>query len=119
MLAVLLQIETVPATGGNAVDFTWLFVKMLLVLGIVTVGAILILKYAVPHVGVMKRFQQGRYFRVLGRYLLEPRKALYVVSVGKRYLVLGVADHAINLLGELTEDEVLKAEERGAGARDA
>ena len=105
MLALLAQIETVPATGETAVDFTWLFVKMLLVLGIVTVGAVLILKYAVPHIGVMKRFQQGRYFTVLGRYLLEPRKSLYLVNIGKRYLVIGVADHGISLVTEISEEE--------------
>jgi flagellar biosynthetic protein FliO len=118
MLGLLLQIETVPATGESAVDFTWLFVKMLLVLGIVTVSAILLLKYAVPHIGVMKRFQQGRYFTVLGRYLLEPRKALYLVNVGKRYLVIGVSDHAISLISEISEEEALKAREQGLGTRD-
>lgn len=105
MLSLMLQIETVPPTGATAVDFTWLFVKMLLILGIVSVAAVLILKYAVPHIGVMKRFQQGRYFTVLGRYLLEPRKALYLVNVGKRYLVIGVADHGINLITEISEEE--------------
>lgn len=105
MLSILLQITTAPATNSSAIDFTWLFVKMLLVLGIVTVAAILILKYAVPHIGVMKRFQQGGYFRVLGRYMLEPKKSLYVVHVGKRYLVLGTSENGISLVTELSKEE--------------
>ena len=108
MLLLLAQIETVPATGSTAVDFSWLFIKMLLALGIVSVAAVLILKYAVPRIGAMKRFQQGRYFAVLGRYQLEPHKALYVVSVGGRYLVLGASDHAINLVAELSESEAMQ-----------
>ena len=115
MFALLAQIETVAPSSATAVDFTWLFVKMLLVLGIVTIGAILLLKYAVPHIGVMKRFQQGRYFTVLGRYLLEPRKSLYLVNVGKRYLVIGVSDHAISLVSEISEEEARKGRETEAG----
>lgn len=111
MLALLLQIETVAPTPATAVDFTWLFVKMLLVLGIVSVGAVLVLKYAVPRMGLMKRFQQGRYFTVLGRYLLEPGKALYLVNIGKRYLVIGVANNGINLITEISEEEAVKGRE--------
>ena len=108
MIGILGQLETVAPTGDTAVDFTWLFIKMLLVLGIVTVGAVLVLKYAVPRIGAMKRFQQGRCFSVIGRYVLEPGRSLFLVSVGKRYLVLGVSDHAINLLGEVSEEEALR-----------
>lgn len=115
MLLLFLQIDTVPATSSSTVDFTWLFIKMLLVLGIVSVSAVLILKYAVPHLGVMKRFQQGRYFTVLGRYVLEPRKALYLVNVGKRYLVIGTADHAISLITEISEEEAKNSQSLKVG----
>lgn len=111
----LLQIQTTQATQASAVDFTWLFIKMLLGLGIVTVAAILILKYAVPHINVMKKFQQGKYFTVLGRYALEPRKSLYLVNIGKRYLVIGVSDHGINLVTEVEEEETLKSGTRDSG----
>ncbi len=113
ILCVLAEIQTVPVTSDNAVDFTWLFLKMILVLGIVSILAVLILKYAVPHLGLMKRFQKGNYFNVLGRYQLEPRRALYLVEVGGRYLVLGVADHGVNLITEISEKEALE----GAGGK--
>ena len=108
ILVLLQQVPTAPATGETAVDFTWLFIKMLLVLGIVTVLAILILKYAVPHIGMVKRFQRGKYFRVRGRYVLEPRRSLYLIEVGGRYLVIGVADHGINLITEISAEEAEK-----------
>lgn len=110
MLQVLLQIATTEPTQGNAVDFTWLFVKMLLVLGIVTVAAILILKYAVPRIGIMKRFHHGKHFRVMGRHVLEPGKSLYLVHTGDKYLVLGVAENGISLITELAEKDVLKTD---------
>ncbi len=106
MVLLLAQVNTVPPTGEGAIDFTWLFLKMLLILGIVCVGAVLILKYGVPRTRIMQRFQQGGYFQVLGRHVLEHGRSLYLVHVGKRYLVIGVADHGINLVTELTKEEV-------------
>jgi flagellar protein FliO/FliZ len=99
------DIPTEAATPGAAVDFTWLFVKMLLVLCIVCILAILFLKYVMPRTGLVRNMQKGRYFTVLGRYQLEPRKALYMVEVGGRYLVIGCADHGINLVTELSEEQ--------------
>ena len=106
MLSMLLQVQSAAATPAGVGDFSWLFLKMLIALGIVSVLAVLILKYAVPHIGVMKRFQRGKYFKVLGRFALEPKRSLYLVHVGEKYLVLGVADSAINLITELSAAEV-------------
>jgi len=106
MIALMGAIPTEPATAASAVDFTWLFVKMLFVLAIVSILALLILKYAVPRFGFLKPFhQRGRYFTVLGRYSLEPKKSLYLVNIGKRYLVIGTADHGISLITEITKEE--------------
>jgi len=103
---ILTAIPTEPASPENAVDFTWLFIKMLLVLVIICILAVLILKYVVPRTGLMRAGQKGRYFTVLGRYQLEVRKALYLVEVGGRYLVIGSAEHGITKVAELTEKEV-------------
>jgi len=105
LLMLIAAIPTEPATSSTAVDFTWLFIKMLLVLAIVSIVAVLVLKYAVPHFGILKPFQKGQYFTVLGRYVLEPKRSLYLVNVGKRYLVIGVADSGINLVTEISKEE--------------
>jgi flagellar biosynthetic protein FliO len=106
VLNILNAIPTEAATSSSAVDFTWLFVKMLLVLAIVSIFAVLLLKYAVPRFGFFKPFhQKGRYFTVLGRYALEPKKSLYLVNIGKRYLVIGTADHGISLITEISKEE--------------
>jgi flagellar biosynthetic protein FliO len=105
ILTLLAAIPTETVSPATAVDFSWLFIKMLLVLAIVSIVAILILKYAVPHFGLLKPFQKGRYFTVLGRFVLEPKKSLYVVNIGKRYLVIGVADSGINLVTEISKED--------------
>lgn len=93
----------------GAIDFTWLAVKMLLALGIVTILAILIMKYAVPRTGIWKRLQHNKYFHVLGRHVIEPKKSLYLVHVGERYLVIGVSDSGISLITELSKAEAEKS----------
>ena len=100
------KVETVPATSESAVDFTWLFIKMLFVLGAVTVLAILILKYGIPRTAFYKRLARGSLFRVIARQNVSPRKALYLVETFGKYMLLGVTDHAITPVLELTKEEV-------------
>lgn len=117
MIGILLSaaISTEAATPATAVDFTWLFIKMVLVLSIVCISAILILKYVMPRTGLLRTVQKGRYFKVMGRYQLESRKALYLVEVGGRYFVIGSADHGINLITELSREEAESSASRGGG----
>ena len=106
MLAALAPDAAVVAVqSGNTVDFTWLFVKMILALTIVIVLAMLFLRYGLPRLGLAQRFQQGRFFTMLRRQGIEPRKSLGLVQVGSRYFVIGIADHAITPIAELTETE--------------
>jgi flagellar biosynthetic protein FliO len=117
MIAILLTsaIAIEEATPEGAVDFTWLFIKMLLVLVIVCVSAIIFLKYVLPQLGIARGGHKGRFFKVHGRYQLEPRKSLYVVEVGGRYLVIGCADHGIKLITELSPEEAMG--DRGSKAK--
>ncbi len=113
MMLLLLQIPTAAPTGENAVDFTWLFIRMLLMLGIVSVLAILVLKYVAPRIGLIKKFQQGKYFTILGRHPLGQKTSLYLVEVGGRYFVIGAGEHGINTIAELSKDEAMKHKEDG------
>jgi len=109
MISLLLTsaVATEMATPEGAVDFTWLFVKMVGLLVVVCVLAIIFLKYVLPRLGVTRGGQRGRFFKVHGRYQLEARKSLYVVEVGGRYLVIGCADHGIKLITELSPEEAM------------
>jgi flagellar biosynthetic protein FliO len=104
------KIEMVPATSESTIDFTWLFIKMLFVLGAVTILAIFILKYGVPRTAFYKRMTKGSLFRTITRQNIEPRKAIYLVEVGNKHMLLGVTDHAITPILELSADEVAKLE---------
>ena len=122
ILTTLSAIETTPATPQSAVDFTWLFIKMIFILGFVSVLAVLLLKYGIPRTAFYRRLQQGTLFNIKARQGIEPRKSLYLIEMGKRYIVLGVTDHAINPIAELTEDEVAllngSGKKRASGSRD-
>ena len=87
-----------------APDYTWMFLKMLFALGVVSAAAVIVLKYVVPRWCLPRKLKQGQYFKVLARYFLGPKKFLCLVSVGKRKYILGVADHGINLISEVTDD---------------
>ncbi|MBI4211436.1 MAG: FliO/MopB family protein [Deltaproteobacteria bacterium] len=106
MISLLLQIPTEPATASTAVDFTWLFVKMLGALGVVSVLAILTLKYLVPKLGFARRFQEGKFFQVLQRHTLEPKKHLYLMKLGQRYCVLGASDSGIQFITDIPKDDI-------------
>ncbi len=105
LLLIAAKVPTIPATPESAVDFTWLFIKMLFILGLVSVLAMLILKYGLPRTAFYKRLQQGSICVVKARQAIAPRKTLYLIELGKRYIVLGVTDHAINPIAQLSEEE--------------
>jgi flagellar biogenesis protein FliO len=105
-LGVLLDIATSPASAPAAVDFTWLFVKMLAALGAVCVIAILVVRYLVPRMGVIKRFSGNRYMEILGRHSLDARRHLYIIKIGGRYALIGSSEHGVGLVMELKEEDL-------------
>ena len=114
MLTLLLQIPQVPVaapTPSAAVDFSWLFLKMFLALGVVSILAILILKYLVPRLGFAKRLHGGKLFRVLSRLSLEQRKKLYLIQIAKRYLVIGTSESGIQMISEVPREDVETGEQ--------
>lgn len=111
LAAAVTEIEMVPATSETAMDFTWLFLKMLFILGAVTILAVLILKYGIPRTSFYKRMSKGRLFRVITMQHVAPRKSLYLVEICNKFMLLGVTDHAITPVLELSKEEVAKIEE--------
>ncbi|OGQ46224.1 MAG: hypothetical protein A3I05_03425 [Deltaproteobacteria bacterium RIFCSPLOWO2_02_FULL_44_10] len=106
MIALLLQIPTVPATSSTAMDFTWLFLQMFFALAAVTVLAIFILKFIVPRMGMTKRFKRNQLFQVHGRFALEPKKNLYLLEVAKKYFVIGTSESGIDKIAELESHDI-------------
>lgn len=95
-------------------DFAWLFLKtvagLILVLGL----AIVLIRYVLPRVpfGRFGRRRAG-WARVVDRFVLEPRKNLYLVKVAERYFLLGSGENSLSLLSELSKTEGEKIESQG------
>ena len=88
------------------IDFTWLFVKMLLALVVTVVAALIVLRYVVPNLSWTKKLQQNAYFRMLARFGLGPKHTLYLVKIGKKNLVLGTSESGIDKMLELSDEEL-------------
>jgi len=115
MMLMAADVTTVPATPATAVDFTWLFIKMLLLLAVVCLIAILFLKFGAPRLPILRRISSQGFAQVLARQAIDQRKVLHLVKIGKRYLVIGTADHAISPIAELTEEDARGLDIKGAG----
>jgi flagellar protein FliO/FliZ len=63
-------------------------------------------RFALPGTGAARMPVQ---VDVLGRRSLQPKKSIVVVRVAGKVLVLGVSDHGMQTLTELTDDEVQAA----------
>ena len=87
-----------PVTGYGT-----LLLKMILALGVVCLLAVLALKYG------LKRFLPtapvAQEMEIVARMPLEPRRALLVVRVGPKHLILASSEAGISAVGELSAEE--------------
>jgi len=78
----------------------WMVVQTILALGFV-----LLLAWGVFRLfgRNMRTRLQGRYMRVLDEISLGPNRGIVVVEVGGKAFIIGITDHQISMLGELTD----------------
>lgn len=106
---LLLQTEDTPitqetTTSGNTI---WLFIRMILVLILVIAciyGVVWLLKK-----GSNFKQTQDPYLKKTASVTLAPGKTVQVVTIGDKAYVVGVSDTGINLIGELTDKELIDA----------
>ncbi len=79
------------------------FLKMILMLGIVLLVLYLTLNKGVGK--LIQRSQQGKRVRVVERVTLEQRRALYVVNVDGRDLLLAASEGGVHVIDRLGEAE--------------
>jgi flagellar protein FliO/FliZ len=91
----------VMALGSGSMDFTWLFLKMIFAMIVVIALAILILRYLVPKLGLHRGASRRTDFRVVDRIPLDSKKALFVLEIEGRRLLLGVSDNHVGLVTDL------------------
>ncbi len=120
--------EIVLDSPANALDdqaqrpasSLWIFVRMVLVLGLVCAGI-----YAVVY--LLKKSSSlpaadDPYLKSVSAVTLPPGKSVQVVTVGTRAFLLGITDQSIQLLCELTDQDLidamnLEADKRAAGPK--
>ena len=51
---------------------------------------------------------QGRYMRVLDEIGLGPNRGIVVIEIGGKAFIIGITDHQISMLGELTDARVIE-----------
>ncbi len=90
--------------NSPGLSFGWLFAKTVLAMVIVVGLAFWFLKYIFPRL-YGRHFQPSSRIKVVERLGLEARKALYVVQVGKKSILVGVTDHHISKLMDLEKDD--------------
>ncbi len=96
------------------------FVRMVLVLALVVAaiyGIFFVLKKA-----SLGSTSDSDLIRPLGSRTLPGNKSLHLVEIGRQVFLIGAADHAVNLIAEITDKEsidqlVLAAAATGPGAR--
>jgi len=102
-LAALAQAadELPPGTGGFGAQLA----RTSLALLIVCVAAWWLVRYAARR-GMLGASARGRHMTVIERVALDPRRALHLVRVGDRVLVLGASEEGLRTLAELSATEL-------------
>ena len=85
-------------------DFTWMFIKMLMGLGVVIGLAFVLLKYILPKTR-LRSFQRHQWLQVVSRVPMTPKSSVYCVKFAERFFVLGVSEESVNLITELSPEE--------------
>ncbi len=106
-LSLFLISESLPQTTLDAtslassmspgVDFTWMFVKVIFAMIVVCAVAFLIIKYVLPKSPYVKANKNSQ-IEVMERFMLEPRKNLYILKVGPQKILVGTTENSISAL---------------------
>lgn len=84
-------------------ELLWNWLKIIVALPIVLLLAYVSLKLSKGYVNTLRK---GLYMKVIETVPVFNKTALSIVQIGKKYLVLGVSDQGIQVVSELTDDEV-------------
>lgn len=95
-----------PATAGTASNL-WLFVRMVLVLAIVCLGIYGLIVFLRKNSTASAA--SDPWLKSVASIPLPAGKSVQVVTIGGKAFLIGVTDHAVNLLCELTDQEMIDA----------
>jgi len=80
-------------------------VKLILAL-VVVVGLIYLSIFLLKKFSNRTMPNTDQLIKVIGRSYLTPKQSLYIVKLGAKYSVLGVGENAVNLIKELSPEEI-------------
>lgn len=87
-------------------DYTYMFVQMIVILGLVCLLAFGFLRYILPRFAFARNLQKKQVVTVVARCHLDYRHQVMVTRVGGRYFMLGLGDHSVTMLSELNRNDV-------------
>lgn len=109
----LLMAQGATATGA----YGWALLKVSMALALICLLAYVLVRAAQGRFGVGRHLggRGGGELRILDRYPLSPRQALWVVEVGGRVFLIGAGEGGITRLAELDPRTMTPREEQEAG----
>ena len=100
-----LAVAAEPAIPVADIDFTSLMVKMLVLLGIIVLLGFVLIRF-VGNVGRPRGRGGDHHFEIVSWMKIEPKKSVYLVRIGKRTFALGAAENNLNVIAELSDEDL-------------
>jgi flagellar biogenesis protein FliO len=80
------------------------YTKLMLSLGAMLIVAFLTVRFWLPRITGVRNSPSKR-VRVMARFPLEPRKTLYVVGVGKQFMLMACSESGVQFLTRLAPSD--------------
>jgi flagellar biogenesis protein FliO len=93
--------DTVMEFGQSSVDFTALFLKMIVAMIFVIALALVLIRYVLPRLSFSRVKAQGSAIQILDRIPLDAKNYLCILEVEGRRLLIGVSESRIGMVAEL------------------
>lgn len=87
-------------------DLTHSFILVISAMLAICLAALFLIKWVFPKLIRAPFSRKGGPIRILGRFALEPRQAIYVIKIGKKTLVLGTSERGLSSLTTLESAEL-------------
>jgi len=99
------ETEKIPDTGTGSLIIR-LFLSLVLIIGLIYLSLFLLKKSSFG----LKKNRTGDLIQVLEKCYISPKKGIFIVKIGSKFLALGVTETQINLLSELDSSPESKSD---------
>ncbi len=106
LLNVMAATEDASVASVGEMDFSGLFIKMVILLLLIVLLGFLLLKF-VGRTNPWVAKGGANHFELVSWHRLDQKKSVYVVRIGKRVFALGGSEHSVNLISELNPSDLI------------